>query len=101
MSMQPLGSLLPALLRDLGLEQATQGWRAVTDWPTVVGPRLAAHTRASSFHEGIMTIEVEGSAWMHELGFLKRELVRRMNDHLGAPIVREVRFIPARGGNLR
>jgi len=46
-------------------------------------------------------VEVEGSAWMHELGFLKRELVRNLNRHLGADVVLDVRFVPARGGSLR
>ena len=32
---------------------------------------------------------------------LMRELVRRVNDHLGAEIVREVRFTLARGGIQR
>jgi hypothetical protein len=45
---------------------------------------------------------------MHELGFLKPELVRNLNRHLGADVVRDVRFTLAgthprdgSGGNLR
>ena len=99
--MKPLGSILSALLREHGLEGAAVGWKAVADWPAVAGPRLSKHTKAASFRDGILTIEVEGSAWMHELGFLKRELVRRVNQHLGTEAVRDVRFVLARGGNLR
>ncbi len=99
--MKPLGSILSALLREHGLEGAAVGWKAVADWPAVAGPRLSKHTKAASFRDGILTIEVEGSAWMHELGFLKLELVRRVNQHLGTETVRDVRFVLARGGNLR
>ncbi len=99
--MQSLAAILPGLLRGLGLESATIGWRAVTDWPALAGDRIARHTRAASFRDGVLTIEVEGSAWMHELGFLKRDLVRRANQHLGAEAVREVRFVLARGGIQR
>ena len=93
--------ILPALFEQLGLAKAAEGWRAVSDWPAVAGPRLARHTRAVSFRDGTLAVEVEGSAWMHELGFLKRELVRNLNRHLGAEIVQDVRLVPARGRSLR
>jgi predicted nucleic acid-binding Zn ribbon protein len=99
--MRPVAAILPALLAQLGLAETAEGWRAVAEWPAVAGARIAGRTRAVSFRDGALTVEVEGSAWMHELGFLKPELVRNLNRHLGADVVRDVRFTPARGGNLR
>src|SRR5882724_8412372 len=113
--LKPLAALLPDLHQQLGLARTADGWRAVSDWPAVAGARIAGRTRAVSFREGALTVEVEGSAWMHELGFLKPELVRNLNRHLGADVVRDVRFRPAgthpkdagthpkdgSGGNLR
>ena len=93
--MQPISSMLPGLLVELGLAETAEGWRAVSDWPAVAGARIAGRTRAVSFRDGALTVEVEGSAWMHELGFLKPELVRNLNRHLGASVVRDVRFTPA------
>lgn len=101
MSMKPLAAILPGLLRELRLDEAAAGWRAVADWPALAGERIARRTRAVAYRDGVMTVEVEGSAWMHELGFLKRELVRRANQLVGANVVRDVRFVPARGGILR
>ena len=98
---RPLAAILPALFEQLGLAKTAEGWRAVSDWPAVAGPRLARHARAVSFRDGTLAVEVEGSAWMHELGFLKRELVRNLNRHLGAEIVQDVRLVPARGRSLR
>ncbi|MEO5989363.1 MAG: DUF721 domain-containing protein [Candidatus Eisenbacteria bacterium] len=99
--MQSLGSILPALFKSMGLADAAEGWRAVSDWAELAGPRLARHSRAVGFRDGTLTVEVEGSAWMHELGFLKRELVRKVNQHLGSDVVRDVRLVLARGGTLR
>jgi predicted nucleic acid-binding Zn ribbon protein len=101
MSMKPLAAILPDVLRDLRLEDAAAGWRAVADWPALAGERIAKRTRAVAFRDGVMTIEVEGSAWIHELGFLRRELVRRANQRVGANVVRDVRFVSARGGIQR
>ena len=99
--MESLAAILPGLMRGLGLEERVTGWRAVSEWPALAGERVARHSRATGFRDGVLTVEVEGSAWMHELGFLKRELVRRANDHLGAQVVREVKFVLARGGIQR
>ena len=99
--MESMSGLLPRVLKQLGLDQGLLGWRAVSEWAEVVGPRLARHTRAVAFRDGVLQVEVEGSPWMHELGFLKRDLVRKVNDHLGRPLVREVRFSAPRGGILR
>lgn len=101
MSMESLAAILPGVLRDLRLEGAAAGWRAVSEWPALAGERIAKRTRAVAYRDGVMTIEVEGSAWMHELGFLRRELVRRANERVGAGVVRDVRFVPARGGIQR
>jgi predicted nucleic acid-binding Zn ribbon protein len=99
--MQSIGSVLDRVLADLGLKPALQGWRAVEAWPTVVGPRLAARTRAVAFRDGTLHVEVDGSAWLHEIGFLKRDLLRRLHDVLGANEVKDLRFMTARGRTPR
>lgn len=103
----PLAQILPGLLQRLGLADTAAGWRAVSEWPVVAGARIARVTRAVGFRDGTLHVEVEGSAWMHELGFLGREIVRNLNRHLGADVVRDVRFTPVGtrprdgGGSLR
>lgn len=94
--MQSVGSVLDRVLADLGLEPALRGWRAVETWPRVVGPRIAARTRAVAFRDGTLHVEVEGSAWLHEIGFLKRDLLRRLHEALGSDEVKELRFTTAR-----
>ena len=101
MSMKSIAAILPEVLKQLRLDGAAAGWRAVAEWPALAGERIAKRTRAVGFRDGVLTIEVEGSAWMHELGCLRRELVRRAHQCVGANVVRDVRFVPARGGIQR
>src|SRR5262245_66314920 len=96
--MESIARVLPALLRELGLEAGVLGWRAVTEWPDAVGPPIARRTRAVSFQDGTLRIEVEGSAWRYELELLKRDLLRQVNGRLGWALVRELEFIKAGGG---
>jgi predicted nucleic acid-binding Zn ribbon protein len=95
--MESVARVLSRVLRDLGLEQDVLGWRAVREWAQIVGPRVASHTRAIACRDGTLHVEVEGSAWMHELGFLKRQLIQRINAQLGGEHVRDVRFLAPRG----
>lgn len=101
MSMQSVAGILPRVLRQLGLEEGILGARAVEEWPRLVGERVARHSRAVGFQDGTLRVEVEGSAWMQELGFLRRDLIRKVNQALGSNIVRDVRFVVPRGGILR
>ena len=101
MTVQRISGLLPELLRELGLEAGMMGWRAVREWPDAVGPQVARRARAVAFQEGTLVVEVDGSAWLHELSILRRELVRQLNRRLGGPHVRDLRLINARGGIQR
>jgi len=99
--MEAVGNVLGRMLEQLGLGRELDGWRVVEQWAQLVGPRIATHTRAVAFRDGTLHVEVEGSAWMHELGFLKRDLMASINRTLGDDRVREVRFTIPRGGNRR
>ena len=99
--MESVSGVVARLLRGLGLEDGLNGWRAVEQWPETVGPRLARRTRAVEYRDGTLLVEVEGSAWMHEVGFLKRDLIQRINARLGSDVVRDIRLVPPRGGIRR
>jgi predicted nucleic acid-binding Zn ribbon protein len=99
--MEAVGGVLARVIQQLGLETGLKGWKAAEDWPRIVGGRIARHTRCVGFSDGTLRVEVESSSWMHELGYLERDLVRKVNRHLGAELVREVKFVVPRGGILR
>jgi predicted nucleic acid-binding Zn ribbon protein len=91
-SAEAVGGVLGRVLDNLGLSREMTGWQAVEAWPNLVGPRVARHARAVAFRHGTLHVEVEGSAWMQELTFLKPDLARRINQHLGSELVRDVRL---------
>jgi predicted nucleic acid-binding Zn ribbon protein len=99
--MEAIGAVLQRVVRQLGIEREMLGWRAAEEWPGIVGLRIARHTRCVGFRDGTLRVEAESSAWMHELGYLERDLVHKINRHLGDELVREVKFIVPRGGILR
>jgi len=98
--MRRVGHALSGALREMGLESGLRGWQAVSEWAEAVGPQIARRAHASRFQDGTLWIEVEGSVWLHQLTVLRRDLLRRINQRLGADHVRDLRFIN-RGGIQR
>ena len=99
--MRRLSDAVPDTLREMRLAEGLLGWRAVQEWPEAVGPQIARRARAVRFHDGTLWIEVDGSVWLHQLAMLKRDLVRKLGERLGADLVRDLRLINSRGGTQR
>ena len=99
--MRRLADVMPAALRDMGLESGLRGWQALTEWPQAVGPQIARRSRAVRFQDGVLWVEVEGSVWLHQLTVLKRDLIRKIGERIGPDTIRDLRFINSRGGSQR
>jgi Dna[CI] antecedent, DciA len=93
-----IGGPLDELLNVLHLRDPMVGWKAVELWPEVVGPRVAAHTQAVSFRDGVVFVEVDTAAWMNELAYLRRKIAGDLNARLGSERVTEIRLLPKRVG---
>jgi hypothetical protein len=78
----------------LGRVQELLEPRAIVAWSDVAGSRVAARTRAESLKGGTLVVRVDGAAWLHELTYLKPDLLARLNQRLGGGVVREIRFLP-------
>jgi hypothetical protein len=82
-----------AVLARHGVEAAVREHRLVTEWESVVGPRVAARAWPDGLKNGVLYVRVTNSAWLHELGFLREALVREANRAAGdPPLVKEVRL---------
>ncbi|MBI5478691.1 MAG: DUF721 domain-containing protein [Deltaproteobacteria bacterium] len=91
---EPIGPLVADTLRRLGRAQELLEPRAIVAWADVAGPRVAARTRAERLKDGVLTVRVDGAAWLNELTYLKADLLARLNEHLGGGVVRDIRFLP-------
>jgi hypothetical protein len=91
-------ALWRALRRVARPEEPLDLLRAV--WPVMVGPRLAAHTRPVSWHRGRVDIAVGDENWRRELAWLTDEIRSQINRWWGTSLVREVRLVKARRGDV-
>jgi predicted nucleic acid-binding Zn ribbon protein len=92
---QPLGDLMSRFLDRSGLAPKVEAAGAVAEWPKLVGPQIAAVTRALRVSDGVLLVAVANSAWMNELNLMRAELMRRVNAGRGEGRIRTLVFVMA------
>jgi predicted nucleic acid-binding Zn ribbon protein len=81
-----LRNIMGELLRTRPAEEA-----ALLAWPLVCGKDVAVRTRAASFADGCLTVEVSDSTWAAQLRGFSTSYVNGFQALLG-PVVKEVKF---------
>lgn len=89
---KPLGALVPGLTRPAFRKRAPAAAQIMADWPSIVGPALAAATTPRKFAAGTLAIGCAGAVAM-ELQHLAPQLIARINGQLGQQIVERLRFV--------
>lgn len=84
-----------------GLAPKVEAATAVTEWPALVGPQIAAVTEALRVSEGTLFVAVATSAWMMELNLMRAELMRRVNAGRKEGRIRTVVFVMAESGGAQ
>jgi len=91
---QLLPDLLQKQLAGLGLAdrlREVEIWRL---WPDVVGPAVASRAQPLRIINGTLTVAVSSPAWMQELRFLTAMMKEKLNDRLGAVLIKEIVLRP-------
>jgi predicted nucleic acid-binding Zn ribbon protein len=87
-----IGAALPKTLKSLGISGRTREAQALWLWPQVVGPDLVRETRALKLTGGTLWVTASSPALAHQLHLERTLLIERINERIGAPAVREIRF---------
>jgi predicted nucleic acid-binding Zn ribbon protein len=86
----------PIMKRLLKACEATGGneLRRINDvWTRVVDPAVAANARPAAINNTTLLVHVTSSPWVHQLQFLKKEILGQLNAELtGAAVVKDLLF---------
>jgi predicted nucleic acid-binding Zn ribbon protein len=93
--MERVQEILKRLLEGHVLGPATAGMRLMDLWAPAVGPEIARRTRAVSYRDACLVVEVTSSVWMNQLTYLKAEILSRLNQAAGPGAVSEIQFVMA------
>jgi predicted nucleic acid-binding Zn ribbon protein len=74
------------------LAQDFKRYRLKLDWEQVVGPTISARCSPVGYANGIVYIWVISASWMNQLVYGRKELIKKINQHVGKGWAREIRF---------
>jgi hypothetical protein len=86
---------VPGLTRAAYRKKSPAGALLMSEWATIVGPRLAAETEPRRLAAGQLTVACAGPMAM-ELQHLSSALIERINTHAGHKLVERLRFVQDR-----
>jgi len=88
----PVGKLVDQLLGKYR-QESDQGITRLWDlWEETVGGLIAENTRPAAFKGKILIVYVTSSTWTHQLQFLKKDIIEKVNNALGEELVEEIKF---------
>jgi predicted nucleic acid-binding Zn ribbon protein len=76
------------------LQKAAPGEAPLLAWPLVCGPQLAQKTRALSFAEGVLRVEVPDAAWATQMLVFVPRYLASINKLTGGGVTR-IQFVTA------
>jgi predicted nucleic acid-binding Zn ribbon protein len=89
-----VGEALQGYLSRSGLGPRLAQAQVVAEWATLVGPQIAAVTKAESISpDGTLFVRVATSAWRNELQLMMPDLMARVNAGRGAGRIKTIRWL--------
>jgi len=88
-----LTDALVSYLRESGLEQPVFEAQAELLWPQVMGDTVARLTRSVEVRNGMLIVHINSAALKAQLYENRFELVRKMNEALGAEAIKDCRIL--------
>ncbi len=87
-----LKSILNSILRKTEGAPKPEQYQIWDVWNEVVGPHIAKRAHPETVRKGVLLINVISSVWMQELGFMKGEILERIQQRLGSSVINDIRF---------
>lgn len=83
---------LAKYLQKSGIGEQIEAISVIPEWPTLVGPAIAAVTTPVRVADGVLVVGVRSSAWMNELKMMEREILRQVNVGRAKGRIEKIRF---------
>ena len=80
-------------LRESGLEQSVLDVQIEQAWPSVMGETVTRLTRSVEVKDGMLIVRVSSAALKAQLFENRFELVRKLNEAVGAPAIKDCRIL--------
>jgi hypothetical protein len=87
-----LGEILQKILKKRNIPHTSTDRRLLNTWRRAVGPQIAAQTHPDTVKRGTLFVRVSAPVWLHQLQFMKEEILGKINELFGKEEVRGLHF---------
>jgi len=87
-----VGDILPTVLKSIGLGQRLKEQEVLGIWAQVVGEEIAARTQPLRVDRGVLHVRVDHSAWLHELHFMEKDILKKLKEKAPDIELNRIRF---------
>ena len=87
-----IGEILRKVLKKRNIPHTATDRRLLDLWTRAVGPQIAARTLPETVKRGTLYVLVSAPVWLHQLQFLKEEILGKVNELSGKAEIRSLFF---------
>ena len=90
---EQIGDVIHQFLRQSGIETPYNQYRLVEAWPAVMGEGIQRYTGNIFIRNQTLHVQITSPAVKQNLMMERRSLARRLNEHVGAQVIEDIRFL--------
>jgi predicted nucleic acid-binding Zn ribbon protein len=87
-----IGSVIDTVLNTYRRDADSSLVKVWQTWDSVVGDVVAQNARPAAFKGRTLLVHVASSTWIHQLQFLKTEIMDKLNQALDRQLVQDLKF---------
>lgn len=87
---QSMDELLKEFMKRIPHRTKLQRGMVLHVWPEIVGDKIAAVSKNLHFEGNRLVLEVNNSAWRHEIHMKRFSIAKRLNEKVGSKVVQEI-----------
>ena len=91
-NLQRLGDVLQKTLKGLKISRNFTDQNILNAWNKAVGPQISAQTHLDKLRKDTLFVKVSNSIWMHQLQFMKLDIIDKTNKILGKEMIKNIYF---------
>lgn len=90
--MEKIGTILGETLENSGFKKRLMEAQIFLNYSRLVGEKIARISKPTFFRNSTLFIGVESPVWAHQLHFLKKDIMDKLNMLFKEPLVKDIKF---------
>ena len=79
-------------LRSLHVDRRLKEESIILNWGRLVGERIASKANPVKVRDSILFLRVENASWRNELFFMKRKIIKEVNQSVKGNVIKDIVF---------